>query len=69
MLGTSITEPIRDGKFFILTKQNQSQPRDSMLNSDSISTDHSTLSQDFQCTELLKLLEPTTSLSRDTERM
>jgi len=33
--------------------------------SDSTSTDHSTLSQDFQCKELFKLKEATTSLSTD----
>jgi hypothetical protein len=40
-----------------------------MRNSVSISTDHSTLDQDFQCRELLNAMEPTMSGSRDGERM
>jgi hypothetical protein len=34
------------------------QPRDLTKILDSISTDHSTLDQDFQCGELLSALEP-----------
>jgi hypothetical protein len=66
--GTDTTEPTKDGRFFMLTKHQRIQPRDSTKNSVSISTDHSTWSQDFQCTELPKLLEPAMLLSRDTSR-
>ena len=61
--------PIKDGKFFILTRRQPLKPRDSMKNLDSISTDHSTLFQNFHSTELLSVLEPTTLPSRDGERM
>jgi len=46
--GTDTTVTIKDGKFSILTKQRRLQLKDSVKNTDSISTDHSTLSQDFQ---------------------
>jgi len=44
-------EPIKDGRFFTLTKRQRLKPRDSMKNSVSISTDHSTSSQSFHSTE------------------
>jgi hypothetical protein len=59
----------KNGRFFTLIKLLRQRPRDSMRSSDSISTDHSTLSQSFHSTELQKALEPTTLLSRDGERM
>jgi hypothetical protein len=43
----------RDGESPILTKLKDLRPRDFQKISDSTSTDHSTLSQDSQCTELL----------------
>jgi len=61
--------PIKDGKFFILTRRQPLKLRDSMKNLDSISTDHSTLFQNSHSTELLSVLEPTTLPSRDGERM
>jgi hypothetical protein len=61
--------PIKDGEFFILTRRQLLKLRDSMKNLDSISTDHSTLSQNFHSTELLSVLEHTTLPSRDGERM
>jgi hypothetical protein len=61
--------PIKDGEFFILTRRQLLKLRDSMKNLDSISTDHSTLSQNFHSTELLSVLELTTLSSRDGERM
>ena len=39
-----------------------------MRTSASISTDHSTSDQDFQCKELLRQLEPLTLLLRDSPR-
>jgi hypothetical protein len=68
-LTKDIMEPTKDGKYFILTKRQRLRPRDSMKNSDSTSTDHSTLSLSFHSIELLKALVPTMSLSRDGERM
>jgi len=46
--GRSMVEPTRDGKFFILTKHQRFQRKDSTKNSDSTSTDHSISDQDFQ---------------------
>jgi hypothetical protein len=63
------TEPIRDGRYSILTRRQRLKPRGSMKNSASISTDHSTLDQDFQCRELLSATEPIMSGSEDGERM
>jgi hypothetical protein len=60
---------IRDGMYFILTKQRKDQLRDLMLISDYTSTDHSILSQDFHSTELLNATVLTTSGSEDGERM
>jgi hypothetical protein len=66
--GRDTEKPTRDGPFNILIKQSQLRPRDLMKNSVSISTDHSTSDQDFQCTESLNAMVPTTSGSEDTER-
>ena len=66
--GRNTEEPTRDGKLSILMKLKSHKKRDFMVNSDSTSTDHSTLFQDFQCTEFSKLLEPTMSVSRDILR-
>jgi hypothetical protein len=46
--GKDTMEPTRDGRLSILTKLSQFQRKDSMQNLDSTSTDHSTLSLDFQ---------------------
>ena len=46
--GVNMVEPTRDGKSLILMKLKDHKRRDFMMISDSISTDHSTLSQDFQ---------------------
>jgi hypothetical protein len=62
-------EPIKDGRYSILTRRQRLKPRDSMKNLDSISIDHSTLDQDSQCRESLSAMEPTTSGSEDGERM
>jgi hypothetical protein len=62
-------EPTRDGRFFILTRRRESRLRDSMKNSDSTLTDHSTLCQSFHSTELLSATEPTMSGSEDGERI
>jgi len=42
------TRSTKDGELSILINPKRSQLKDSTRNSDSISTDHSTLSQDFQ---------------------
>jgi hypothetical protein len=49
-------EPIKDGRFFILTRSQRLKPRDSMRNLDSTSTDHSTLFQSFHSIELLSAM-------------
>jgi hypothetical protein len=51
--GRDTMEPIKDGKLFMLILL-RLKPRDSMKNSDSTSTDHSTLSLNFHSTELLR---------------
>jgi len=60
--------PTKDGRLFILTQSRQ-KPRDSMRNSVSTSTDHSTLSLSFHSIESLRASEPITLLSRDGETM
>jgi hypothetical protein len=64
-----ITEPIRDGRYSILTRRQRLKPRDSMKNSDSILIDHSTLDLNFQWRELPSATVLTTSGSEDGERM
>jgi hypothetical protein len=64
-----MVENINNGKSFTLTKQERLKLRDSMRNSVSISTDHSTLDQDSQCKESLSAMVPTMSGSEDGERM
>jgi len=59
----------KDGELSILTRPKRLLLKDSMKSSDSMSTDHSTLSQDFQCKELLSALVQAKSPSRDGERM
>jgi hypothetical protein len=51
----------RDGELSILTNLKRLLLKDSTLNSVSMSTDHSTLSQDSQCKELQNVLEPAKS--------
>jgi len=63
--GANMVELTRDGRSSTRTNLRTSLRKELMKNSDSTSTDHSTLSQDFQCIELLKLKETTTSLSTD----
>jgi hypothetical protein len=66
--GRDTTVPTRDGKSYTLTKLNQYQRRDSTKNSDSMSTDHSTSSQDSQSRELFNATVPLMSDSTDTSR-
>ena len=68
LFGTSIMEPIRDGESSMLTQIRDHKPRDLTRTSVSSAADHSTSSQDFQCTELCNLTELTTLLSTDTSR-
>jgi hypothetical protein len=63
------TTPTKDGRSSIKTKLKRFQPRDSTRSSDSRSTDHSTLFQIWESTELLNVSEPTTWSSRDTPRV
>jgi len=67
-LQTLETLYLKNGRLSILTKLMPLQQRESIKISDSMSTDHSTLSQDFQWRESLKPLVPTTWSSRDTSR-
>ena len=53
----------------MLTKQRRLLLKDLMKTSVSMSTDHSILSQDSQCKELLNALVQAKSPSRDGERM
>ena len=59
----------KNGKFFMLTRLLRLRPRDSMRNSDSTLTDHSTSSQSFHSTESLRCLVVPTWLLRDGETM
>jgi hypothetical protein len=61
-------EPTRDGRLCILTKIRETKPRDLTRTSVSIAINHSTSSQDSQCTESPNLTELTTLLSTDTSR-
>jgi hypothetical protein len=62
------TDPLhKNGKFFILTRRQRLRQRVLMRNSDSTSTDHSTLSQSFHSTESLRCTETLQSISRDGE--
>jgi hypothetical protein len=45
----------KDGELSTLTRQPRREDLDSTENTDSISTEHSILDQDFQCGELLKM--------------
>jgi hypothetical protein len=53
--GRDIMEPIRDGESSMLTNPRRKEPLDTIENTDSISTEHSTSDLDSQCGELLKL--------------
>ena len=57
---TTLARATRNGEFYILTKLPRLKPRDSTKNSVSISIDHSTSDQDFQCKELLNAMVLTT---------
>jgi hypothetical protein len=61
-------ESLDNGELFILTLIRETKRRDSTRTSVSTAADHSTLSQDFQCTEFFNHMEPTTLLSTDTSR-
>jgi len=60
---------VKSGVSCILTRKELLRPKDSMKNSVSTLTDHSTLSQSFHSTELLKASVQIISLLRDGERM
>jgi len=59
----------KNGKFYISIKLKRQRLRDSMKNSDSTLTDHSTLSHNSHSTELLKCSAVQIWSSRDGERM
>jgi len=63
------TVSTKDGESFILTKLKKLKPRDSTKSLASTSTDHSISDQDCHSKELLSATVPTTSGSRDGERM
>ena len=65
--GVTTEESTKNGKSSILTKQRDLKPRESAKISDSISTDHSTLSLNFHSLECLSATVPTMSGSRDGE--
>jgi hypothetical protein len=54
--GVTMEVQLKNGKFFILTKQLRPRQRDLMQNSVSTSTDHSILFHNFHSIELLKCL-------------
>jgi hypothetical protein len=66
--GVNMEATTRDGMLSILTPIRDHKRRDLIKNSDSFAINHSTLSQNSQCTELLKPMEPTTLLSTDMSR-
>jgi hypothetical protein len=57
----------KNGRLFILTRKERLRLRDSMKNLDSTSIDHSTLSQSFHSTELLRCTVMLMCGSRDGE--
>jgi len=59
--GRNMVEPTRNGRLSILTKIRDHKLRDLTRTSDSSATDHSTLAQDFQCTEFSNTKETTIS--------
>ena len=69
LFGTDIRELTRDGELSILTLIRDHKRRDLTKSSACTATDHSTSSQDSQCTELCNLMEPTTLLSTDGSRV
>ena len=66
---TETMESIRNGRSSILMNPRRLKLRERVENSVLKSTEHSTLSLDYQCTELLNVTEPTTFGLRDIERM
>jgi hypothetical protein len=58
--GETTEESTNNGQYSILTKTRDLKRRDSTRTSVSMSTDHSTLSQNFHSTELLSATVPTT---------
>ena len=68
LLGKSITVTTRNGTLSILMKTRVIKPRVLTRTSVSTAADHSTLSQDFQCTELFNLMEPTMLLLTDMSK-
>jgi hypothetical protein len=68
-LAVETVERTNNGRSSISMKLKRLLRKDSTLSLDSKSTDHSTWSQDFQCRELLKQLEPTIWSLRDGPRV
>jgi hypothetical protein len=62
--GRSTMDSTRDGELSMLTKLPRKEHLDTIKNTDSTSTEHSTSDQDSQCGELLKM-SPTTLDSED----
>jgi len=68
LYGTTMEELNRNGKSSILMNQNQLQLKDTVKNSDSISTDHSTSDLDFHSEESWRCTETDMSISEDGSR-
>jgi hypothetical protein len=64
---TSMEVLTKSGEYSILRTLRRERPRDSMKNSVSTSTGHSTWSQSFHSVELLRCMETPTCGSRDGE--
>jgi hypothetical protein len=64
---TSMVVLTKSGEYSILRTLRRERPRDSMKNSVSTSTGHSTWSQSFHSVELLRCMETPTCGSRDGE--
>jgi len=68
LFGRNTMVPIRDGRLSIKIRLKKLQLKESTKILDSMSIDHSILSQKCKCTELLKQLEQTMFKSRDMSR-
>jgi hypothetical protein len=66
--GRDITAGTRDGESSMLTNLPRKEPRDMIVNTDSISIEHSTSDQDFQCGELQIIILIILDLYQDNRR-
>jgi hypothetical protein len=68
LFGVTMVRSTSNGKYNMLTKQNQFKTKDLWKTLDSIATDHSTFNQECQSIELLNATVLTTFGSEDIER-